>query len=145
MNELTKQVKDVIIKRDGGKCRKCGTTQYLTVDHILPKCEGGTNDFSNLETLCRVCHNRKDNSLHRKLSSKLSKEYLERVVERMEKKRVKYNRERKSKMYMLKKISEDKALIEANIGRCDKVIHESKLRLRAIELSTPLVYVEMPR
>lgn len=145
MNELTKQLKAVIIERDGNKCRKCGTSQYLTVDHILPRSEGGTNDFSNLETLCRVCHSRKDNPGHRKLSSNVSKEYLEQIVERMEKKRSEYNKERKKKIFILKKLTDDKAIIESNIGRCDKIIHESKLRLRAFELSTPLVYVEMPK
>lgn len=31
------------------------------VDHILPKRRGGTDQESNLQSLCSTCHNRKTN------------------------------------------------------------------------------------
>ena len=27
------------------------------VDHVIPKAEGGTDDETNLQTLCKTCHN----------------------------------------------------------------------------------------
>ena len=34
----------------------------LTVDHIVPKARGGTNDPENLRVLCRPCNSRKHDS-----------------------------------------------------------------------------------
>lgn len=45
--------------RDGHRCRICGSTVNLTVDHIIPLARGGTNDLDNLQTLCRSCNSRK--------------------------------------------------------------------------------------
>lgn len=59
-------------KRDGHKCLWCGWTNplqglstnyggnFLTVDHVVPVSQGGSNDLSNLQTLCRRCHDKKD-------------------------------------------------------------------------------------
>jgi 5-methylcytosine-specific restriction endonuclease McrA len=33
----------------------------LTIDHIVPKSHGGSNDLSNLQTMCSVCNNHKAN------------------------------------------------------------------------------------
>lgn len=33
----------------------------LTVDHIVPLSQGGTNDHSNLQVLCRPCNSAKHN------------------------------------------------------------------------------------
>lgn len=43
--------------RDGRRCRACGTRDELSVHHILPRAEGGTDDGANLVTLCEPCHN----------------------------------------------------------------------------------------
>ena len=47
-----------IINRDGGSCLRCGLENEtaLEVHHILPVSHGGTNDDSNLATLCSYCH-----------------------------------------------------------------------------------------
>ena len=45
--------------RDGWQCVTCGTHKDLTVDHITPLAVGGTDDFSNLQTMCRPCNSRK--------------------------------------------------------------------------------------
>lgn len=60
-----------ILQRDCGLCQECkrqgrlkavGDKPYSAyVDHIIPKFEGGTDDDSNLETLCRTCHTEKTN------------------------------------------------------------------------------------
>ena len=50
---------DAVIARDGDHCAHCGTTEGLTVDHILALTNGGTNDVENLQLLCVPCHKRK--------------------------------------------------------------------------------------
>lgn len=49
----------VVIKRDGAVCRKCGSINDLTIDHIMPLSNGGTNDIKNLQVLCRSCNSKK--------------------------------------------------------------------------------------
>ncbi len=52
------------IKYDGtnskrsGKCEECGNENYniLQVHHIIERCNGGTDDESNLQLLCPNCH-----------------------------------------------------------------------------------------
>lgn len=36
---------------------------YMTVDHVVPKCKGGTNDLDNLVAACERCNNCKGDSL----------------------------------------------------------------------------------
>lgn len=48
-----------LMRRDGAKCRMCGATNDLTVDHILRVRHGGTNDINNLQILCRKCNEEK--------------------------------------------------------------------------------------
>lgn len=47
-----------VLARDNCRCTACGETwvNYLEVHHIVPLGDGGTNDLSNLITLCRLCH-----------------------------------------------------------------------------------------
>jgi 5-methylcytosine-specific restriction enzyme A len=52
-------VRDYVLQRDQYQCRGCGATQELTIDHIVPLAKGGTDDLSNLQTLCRSCNSRK--------------------------------------------------------------------------------------
>lgn len=44
-----------------GRCRWCGATQQLTVDHIIPCSAGGTHARSNLQCLCEACNLAKGN------------------------------------------------------------------------------------
>ena len=50
-----------LIARDGNHCQHCGTTEHITVDHIIPLARGGTNDLENLQLLCKFCNGRKGN------------------------------------------------------------------------------------
>jgi 5-methylcytosine-specific restriction endonuclease McrA len=43
-------------RRDGRRCRMCGSDQKLQTDHIVPLSKGGSNEFENLQTLCKACH-----------------------------------------------------------------------------------------
>ncbi len=48
-----------IFKRDNYSCLKCGSLEYLTLDHILPVSKGGISSKDNLQTLCRSCNSSK--------------------------------------------------------------------------------------
>ena len=48
-----------LVLRDGPHCKACGTTDNLTVDHIIPMSRGGSDDIDNLQLLCRRCNSRK--------------------------------------------------------------------------------------
>jgi len=48
-----------IYARDLGQCVYCGAFEWsavLTLDHIVPRSCGGTNDSSNLVTACMACN-----------------------------------------------------------------------------------------
>lgn len=52
-----------IMKRDKYLCQNCRrdgiATKASSVDHIIPKAHGGTDDDFNLESLCWTCHSKK--------------------------------------------------------------------------------------
>jgi len=62
---ISNKTRFAIFQRDGFRCRCCGKsaandmTVELQIDHILPVVKGGTNDLSNLQTLCKECNNGK--------------------------------------------------------------------------------------
>lgn len=43
----------------GGVCLRCGATENLSVDHVIPLCRGGDNAAGNLQPLCRRCNSKK--------------------------------------------------------------------------------------
>ncbi|EQB1168653.1 HNH endonuclease signature motif containing protein [Enterococcus faecalis] len=53
----------MVLDRDKYLCREClrneRYTPTETVGHIKPKAHGGTDDLSNLESICRDCHKAK--------------------------------------------------------------------------------------
>ena len=42
--------------REEQACRRCGATDDLTLDHIIPMRMGGSNERANLQCLCRGCN-----------------------------------------------------------------------------------------
>lgn len=58
-NRLRPVLTRAVFGRDGAVCRHCGTTEQLSIDHIVPVIAGGTNDLSNLQVLCMPCNSRK--------------------------------------------------------------------------------------
>jgi len=54
-----KELRARVFARDGYKCVYCGTTEKLTVDHIINVYRRGENTFENLQTLCISCNSRK--------------------------------------------------------------------------------------
>lgn len=45
-----------ILKQYKYKCARCGSKGKLTIDHIVPLAQGGTNDCSNIQPLCTPCN-----------------------------------------------------------------------------------------
>jgi hypothetical protein len=54
----SKILKENLSKTRNGICEECGNENYniLQVHHIIERCNGGTNDESNLQLLCPNCH-----------------------------------------------------------------------------------------
>ena len=50
-----------IYKRDQHQCVYCGSNKDLTLDHVIPKSRGGSNDWINLVTSCFKCNLKKGN------------------------------------------------------------------------------------
>ncbi len=61
-----------ILKRDGHKCQYCGKSGgNLTIDHIVPRSQGGEDTWENLVAACVSCNNRKDDRSPDEVSMKL--------------------------------------------------------------------------
>lgn len=49
-------------------CEKCGSTEDIQVHHIIPLSLDGTNDTSNLISLCYKCHKEEHKENHSELT-----------------------------------------------------------------------------
>lgn len=56
---ISKRVRFEVFARDNFTCKYCGRQSDavpLHIDHVVPVCEGGTNDIENLITACADCN-----------------------------------------------------------------------------------------
>jgi hypothetical protein len=57
---VSKRVRYEVFSRDDSRCQRCGRSVSdgvkLVVDHMIPVDWGGTNDITNLQTLCEECN-----------------------------------------------------------------------------------------
>jgi 5-methylcytosine-specific restriction endonuclease McrA len=44
------------MRRDGNLCVYCGSSEDLTLDHIIPWVQGGEHHLMNLVTACNLCN-----------------------------------------------------------------------------------------
>lgn len=62
---VSKRLRFEIFRRDGFKCRYCGLLAgetELTIDHVVPRTLGGSDDPTNLVTACKDCNAGKTSS-----------------------------------------------------------------------------------
>lgn len=52
---LWKKIRVRVLRRDGYTCYYCGA-EADTVDHLVPRAKGGTDDMDNLVAACRSCN-----------------------------------------------------------------------------------------
>ena len=55
-------IRQYILNRDGYTCVLCGQPA-ISVDHIIPRSRGGTDEEHNLQSMCRDCNSRKGDRL----------------------------------------------------------------------------------
>ena len=48
--------RDNILRRDGYRCAYCGRSGALTLDHVLPRAQGGRSTWTNLVAACQPCN-----------------------------------------------------------------------------------------
>lgn len=61
-NEIARNYDRLFVKigrRDSFKCKHCGSSDDLAIDHIFALANGGTNELDNLQLLCRSCNSSK--------------------------------------------------------------------------------------
>lgn len=56
---IPSETRSFVFERDEYTCVRCSADSDLQIDHIIPVAGGGTNDLSNLQTLCRTCNIKK--------------------------------------------------------------------------------------
>jgi hypothetical protein len=44
------------LKRDGGRCVKCGSRTEVAGHHLIPLFRGGADTAANMTSLCSLCH-----------------------------------------------------------------------------------------
>jgi len=75
-------IREAVLRRDNYKCLECGTHCHAAeadVHHVLPRSAGGTDEPSNLVTLCDGCHA----AHHPKLAGGLARRMLEKWAIRL--------------------------------------------------------------
>jgi 5-methylcytosine-specific restriction endonuclease McrA len=55
-HSIPSELRKIVYKRDGGKCKRCGSDQDIHYDHIIPVSKGGSTSENNLELLCQTCN-----------------------------------------------------------------------------------------
>lgn len=48
-----------VFERDKFKCVYCGASEDLTLDHVIPRSRGGSDEPENLATCCKPCNSSK--------------------------------------------------------------------------------------
>jgi len=60
---IPESVKLLVYTRDEGKCVRCGSSEKLHFDHIIPIVKGGGDSESNIQLLCEYCNLKKSDRI----------------------------------------------------------------------------------
>ena len=63
-----------LVKRDRARCQYCDqklTASQITIDHVLPRAQGGITSFTNCVVSCHTCNNKKADKTPEQASMKL--------------------------------------------------------------------------
>lgn len=53
---IPRATREAVYAADGYACRRCGSRERLSVDHIIPWSKGGAHALHNFQTLCMPCN-----------------------------------------------------------------------------------------
>ncbi len=62
-----------VFQRDGWVCQYCGRTAQLTIDHVIPRFQGGRHTWENVVACCVPCNRKKAGQTPDEASMKLKK------------------------------------------------------------------------
>jgi hypothetical protein len=74
-----KPSKESVFLRDGGKCQYTGKSldrKNATIDHVLPKSRGGSDDWTNVALTSKELNSKKGNALNSEIGLRLIKQPL---------------------------------------------------------------------
>lgn len=57
--KIDRDLREHILARDNHRCKHCGSTENLEIDHIVPISKGGKSTPDNLQVLCHDCNTEK--------------------------------------------------------------------------------------
>jgi hypothetical protein len=60
---ISREVRQRVWQRYGGRCAECNADTYLEFDHIIPVAKGGGNSETNVQLLCRKCNLAKSDAI----------------------------------------------------------------------------------
>jgi 5-methylcytosine-specific restriction endonuclease McrA len=67
-----------VLRRDNYTCQYCGNnTPQLTIDHMIPRSQGGEHKWSNLVAACPTCNHRKGGRTLEQAHMRLSRAPIE--------------------------------------------------------------------
>ena len=89
--EISKEVKEKVYKRDGGRCIFCGNIGIPNA-HFIPRSAGGLGIEENIFTACIYCHHEQDNGKNTKYYDKKAEEYLKSKYKNWNKENLIYNK-----------------------------------------------------
>lgn len=70
------KVRKLVLEMYNYECVICGSTEKPSVDHIIPKSKGGTDDLENLQVLCTSHNSKKNDKFGPEDKSEWNKKYF---------------------------------------------------------------------
>jgi 5-methylcytosine-specific restriction endonuclease McrA len=62
--DLRREIRTILTGAQAGRCYDCRRVRELTIGHLVPLDQGGSNVRANLVGQCANCNERQDNQIH---------------------------------------------------------------------------------